>query len=222
MWWDNQNSLKETEMALSGNKYNNVKLFLGIANTVGADIDTLEIKKDTTRSTLYIRSKFELADCLANNKSNGLNFKYNFYRNENHGTVPLIATYDALHYIFDFYNLSLTSKDYSDTSLAFAYKIENHYNSISEKIGYEVRPPENDINTYAYTALMKKNFNQADYLFKLNMKNYPESFNVSDSYGDYYRAVGDNRNARVMYEKALSIMEFQETRVKLEQIKAKK
>ncbi len=35
----------------------------------------------------------------------------------------------------------------------------------------------------------------AIYLFKLNVINYPESYNVYDSIGDYYDAKGDKANA---------------------------
>ena len=119
-----------------------------------------------------------------------LNYQYKYYENETHGTVPLIAEYDALHFIFDFYNLQLTKKDFADTSMAMAFKIENHYKRVSEKMGYEVLPSENTIYVYGFNSLFIKNHALAEYFFKLNIENHPESFMAYDSYGDYYVAVG--------------------------------
>ena len=45
------------------------------------------------------------------------------------------------------------------------------------------------------------------YLFKLNIANFPESYNVYNSMADYYSAKGDKVNAIDGYKKALSIKE---------------
>ncbi len=221
MWWNKQSSLKETEKALAKKKYTNTSLFLAISNSMEKDMDTVKVKKDTSSNTLQIRSILELANCLRNNKQNELNFQDKYYYDDDHASVPLIATYDALHFIFNYYNLPLTKNDYADTSLALPYKIENHYKNISEKMGYKVSPSENNINTLGYTALMMKNYAQSEYFFKLNIKNYPESFNVYDSLGDYYIAVNDKSNAIEMFTKALSIKEDPYIRQKMEKLQEK-
>ncbi len=218
MWWNKQSSLRETEKALSEKKFDNVSLFLGIANTMEPGMDTINVKKDTTRKTLAIRSLLELSDQLNNRNHTALNYRYKFYSNENHGTIPLIALYDALHFIFNFYNLPLTKKDYADTTLLLAYKIENHYKNVSEKMGYSVSPSENTIYALGFSSLFLKNYVLAEYFFKLNIKNHPESFIVYDSYGDYYVAIDDKSNAIKMFSKALSIKENPDIRQKLEKL----
>jgi len=50
----------------------------------------------------------------------------------------------------------------------------------------------------------------------LNITNYPDSYNVYDSYGDYYVAKGDTTNAITQFKKALSIKENVDTRQKLD------
>ena len=50
----------------------------------------------------------------------------------------------------------------------------------------------------------------------MNTLNYPESYNVYDSYGDYFNAIKDTLNAIVNFQKALSIKENQESRKKLD------
>ena len=62
---------------------------------------------------------------------------------------------------------------------------------------------------------------QAAYFFKMNVKNYPDSFNVYDSLGDYYVELGDNTNAVLNFKKALAIEEYPETKQKLENLQKK-
>jgi len=221
MWWNKQKYLRETEKALSEKKYNNVSLFLGVAISMEPGMDTIKIKKDATPNTRHIRSMLEFVNCLKMNKQNALNYQYKYYDNENHGSVPHIATYDALHFVFNYYNLPLTRNEYSDSSMTLPNKIENHYKNISEIMGYKVYPSENTVNVLAYNAMGRNNYVVAEYFFKLNIKNYPESFNGYDSYGDYYIAVGDEPKAIVMFTKALSIKESPETREKLRKLQGK-
>ena len=91
--------------------------------------------------------------------------------------------------------------------------------NISEKMGYSINPSESIINTLGYTALYMNNLPLAEYFFNLNVNNYPNSFNVYDSMGDYYLSVNNNEQAIYMFIKSLSIYENFETRKKLESIK---
>lgn len=219
MWWGQQSSLTETEKALSEQRFDGKTLFLAIANSMEKNMDTIRAKYDNSKNTQQIRSNLKLAKLLKKNQQNGLRVDERYYQNENHASVPLIATYDALHFIFDFYNLPLTKNDFADTSMALAYRIEKHYQTVSEKMGYQVKPSENTINTLGYTALMRGNHLQAAYFFNLNRINYPESYNVYDSYGDYYNTIGDAENALKMYEKALSISVNEDTKQKIEKLR---
>lgn len=221
LWWDNQVSLKEVGKALSTENFNHKSLFLAIANTMDADMDTARVRTDKTRNTLPIRSSLELSDWLRQKKNNQLAAESKYYPNENHGSIPLIATYDAVHSIFSFYNLRLTKKDYAATDMTLADRVNEHYKTVSEKMGYQIIPSENTINTLAYNALYLQNMSLAGYFFKLNVANYPESFNGYDSLGDYYLNAGDHRQAAEMFRKALSIQENASTRRKLENIQEK-
>ncbi len=218
MWWDNQASLHETANALANNKYDNSSLFLAIANSMDRGMDTLLVKKDNSRSTLPIRSNFALSELLRSNSAHKLKYQVKYYNNENHGSIPLIATYDALHFIFDFYNLPLTKKDYADTTMSLGYRIEDHFKIISDIMGYKINPSESTINALGYNALYLKNWALAEYFFGLNVKNYPASYNAYDSFGDYYLAVGHFQQASRMFQMALSIFDNKDTRRKLESI----
>jgi hypothetical protein len=218
MWWDNKIPLKEAKSALSNNKFENKRLFLAIANNMNKGMDTASVRKDNTRNTLAIRSNLELSDILTANTNNKLNFQTKYYINESHGSVPMVATYDALHFIFDFYNFPMDKSDYADTTMAIAYRIENHYNNVSTKMGYKINPSESMINTLGYNALYMKNYTLAEYFLRLNIESYPNSYNAFDSMGDYFNTVGDYEPAIMMYKQALSIYNNVETRKKLESI----
>lgn len=221
MWWDNQKLLKETKKVLLENNYKTTSLFLAIANTMEEGMDTARVKEDISASTLHIRSILDLNTALNQYKQNQLKFKSKYYNDDDHGSVPLIATYDALHFIFDYYPLKLSNKELLDSSLTIVNKIEQHYKKLSLNMGYEQLPSENMINLFGYGALASKYYTRAGYFFKMNVKNFPKSFNVYDSLGDYYDTIQDKANAIESYKKALTIMEFPDTRIKLNKLLGK-
>lgn len=213
MSWDNQKLLKETQKILANTKYSGISLFLGIANTMSIGMDTIKVKKDKSINSEHIRSIFELRNYLNNNSKNELNFAYKYYENDNHNTVPLITEYDALRFVFNCYQFDILSDDYKN--------IESIYEKISKHLGYKVKPSESMVNSLAYQYLSIKKFDEAFYYFKLNVNNYPESYNVYDSIGEYYEGTGDIANAIESYKKTLSIKEVPTTRQKLEKLQRK-
>ena len=65
----------------------------------------------------------------------------NIIADDNHGSVPFASEYDGLRFIFDYYRLNLTGKDFTDTSAALANKLKQHYEMVSREMGYKVSPP---------------------------------------------------------------------------------
>ena len=171
--WDNQKLQTETKNVLAKNNFNGISLFLGIASELNIGMDTVKVKTDKTISTENMRSLFELRDYLNANKQNQLKYEYRYYNNDEHNSVPLNVEYDALRFIFNYYHLSLFYSDYRN--------IENLYENVSKQFGYKVKPPENMVNSIAYNFLYFKHFEEAIYLFKLNVSNYPDSWNVYDA-----------------------------------------
>jgi tetratricopeptide (TPR) repeat protein len=74
------------------------------------------------------------------------------------------------------------------------------------------------INGLGYECLQRKQYAKAGGLFKINIDNYPESYNVYDSYGDYFLAIGDKSKAIEYFKKTLSIKENPESRKKLNKL----
>lgn len=218
IWWDHEKLLNESAAVLSENQYVNTNFYLAIANSMEGSNDTTLIKRDTSRLSGQIRSNLKFAKIITSNKQNKLKSKSVYYNLEDHESVPLIATYDALHFIFDFYKLKLTQQELADSTDALATKIELHYQKVSEYLGYPVYPPEDLVSKLGYKAISEKQWKKAVSLFKMNTDYYPFSFTAFDALGDYYAAAGNNLNAAACYRKALSLNPQELTRNKLDKL----
>ena len=221
MWYDRQRFLAATEKKLAEKNYNGTRLYVGIANTMPEGMTLEKMKKDTSSDTRHIRSIFEMDKFLKAHPQNGLKYASKYYSDDNHGSVPFASEYDGLRFIFDYYRLNITGKDFTDTSAALAMKLKEHYDMVSREMGYKISPPESNINYLGYAAMNNKNFSKATALLKMNIDNYPKSGNVYDSYGDLLAAEKDTVNAIVNYKKALAIQENAYTKQKLNVLEGK-
>ena len=221
MWWDQEKLLKQSKSVLAKHDYKGKALFLAIANTMSPGMDTTTVKKDTSGVTAHIRSILELNKYLKYYNKDGLTYKSKYYKDHNHGAVPLIAEYDALHFIFSYYSLQLSFDDFMNMNASTVEKIKKHYGNISAHFGFKVPVPESFTNQLAYQELGMKRDAPAKALFEMNIENYPQSFNAFDSMGDFYAATGDKTKAIENYKKALSLKEFPETRKKLQDLEGK-
>lgn len=212
---NNQDLLNHYLTGLHYRKFNKATVQLAISNTLPANLDTSTVRQDTTLSTLHIRSVLEFADALTKT-DNGIRSNSMYYSKESHTSVPLIATYDALCYIFDYYEMPEEIwQDGTDASTL----IKAHFINISTQLGYIVLPPEGIVNSLGYYIMRKGHLDKAEEVFKLNIENYPDSYNAYDSMGDLYASKEDIDKAIENYKKALAINDNQETRDKLEKLK---
>jgi len=227
MWWDQQKLLHETEQTLKTTSYAGTALFLGMAHTQSQGMDTAALQRDTTDGTLHPRSILQLSRYIMAGRKNGLQANYKYYDEETHSSVPLIATYDALHFIFKDYQLIVQDNYFNDPVFRLASFLEDHYENISSEYaitsedGHSLLPPEDLVNNLGFFVLGKKQFDKAEEMFKMNIKNYPTGFSAYNYLGDLYTLKGDKAGAIASYKKSLSLKESAETRKKLENLKGK-
>lgn len=222
MIWDDQTLLNQIKNQPIDERYKGKSLYLAIANTMdGLDLSLEQARKDNTENTEYIRSNLELHDYLKANAKDALKYEGKFYGEDDHGSVPLIAEYDAFRFIFDYHRFFLTFKDYRDPEQDTYGKIKSVYETIAQELGYDKKPEEDYINGLAYYYLGQEQFKKAEQFFKMNVANYPNSFNVYDSIGDYYNAVGDTKNALLNFEKAYALNPQSYTKEKIDALKTK-
>lgn len=107
LWWNDQQIVKEAKMTLASTNYKGKTLFMALANRMEKGMDTLDVQQDTTEGTELIRSNLEFIAAVSKNKPNQLCFKHAFYESDDHSSVRLIGSYDALRFIFDYYKLKI-------------------------------------------------------------------------------------------------------------------
>jgi predicted alpha/beta superfamily hydrolase len=218
VWWDNRTLMNKADHVLAQANYTGRSLFYASANTMNKNMDTLRIMKDTANANVHVRDNLQFRTLLQKTKATHLAWQWKYYPEDNHPSVPLIASYDALRFLFKNYELP---KEMNDPSLTAEY-IKIHYQNVSKLMGYEVKPSERTINLLGYGCLSNKQYNQAYSFFKMNTDNYPQSFNVYDSIGDYYLATSDKKNAVTVFTIALSLKDNPDTRRKLQELKSGK
>ncbi|MBX2901678.1 MAG: hypothetical protein KF775_18660 [Cyclobacteriaceae bacterium] len=205
MWYADEQFLNQTISQLPKQKLTDRKLFVGIANSLPPNVTLKNVSKDKSSETRHIRSILKLGDFFSKQPNKGIQYKQNFYENENHNSAPLLTQYDGLRFVFDFYQSDLSEKDFQDSTSLIVTKLRNHYQKVSKGLGYSVAPEEEFINYIAYDALGKKHFSKAKSLFILNLENFPQSNKTHAAYADYLAATGDIANATEFYEKSLQI-----------------
>jgi len=217
LWWDGQRWIKRYQAELSGHNFNKKSLFIAIANNIPPGRDTISILKDTTAISPIPQSVIPFVHILRTTKPAGLRWTSKFYPNERHGTVELTSEYDALRYIFDYYQFR-TSQFAGHPELNEDSVVAAHYKVVSEKLGYQVHPTEDLINNLAYDCMSREKWDVAYKLFRRNTDNHPESSNAFDSLGDYYVARSDKQNAIAAFTQALKLQESVDTRRKLNKL----
>ncbi|GAB3540224.1 alpha/beta hydrolase-fold protein [Pontibacter brevis] len=201
LWWDDKVVLNNAAKAIQEDRINDIKLFLAVADTVLASDDAA-----------HVRANMALAKMLEKQHSASLTWKY--YKGENHYTVPLMAENDALRTLLKYEPLPIPEAGVESPAFHADF-VKKHYTHISDQVGYKMLPPEDLVFRFALACMYRKLPEKAYGFLKLNMVNYPNSYNVFDSMGEYYERQGDKVRAIESYEKALMIKEHPGTRAKL-------
>ncbi|MBO0340287.1 MAG: alpha/beta hydrolase-fold protein [Allomuricauda sp.] len=127
--------------------------------------------------------------------------KMEYFENENHASVPPIAFYNGISNIFEGYGISYREVKSKE-------QLIQHFQSISRRLSWNFRPPEQLVNRIGYSLLRSRNSHDkptALSYFILNTENFPNSFNAFDSLGEAYEALGDKKKAIDNYEKSLEL-----------------
>ena len=226
LWWDNRGFLNFADSLLTKNRFENKSLFIGVANTLEEGMDIESVQSDTVPDTYYtiqMKSIMKFVKSLESKEYNNLLFKWEYYPDDDHGSVPLITEYDALRFLFPWYRLDGVNDLYSQNSTMstddILKMINSHYENISNKFGYKIIPSEQFINNMGY-GFMNNDMNEKSFaLFNLNIQNYPRSSNVYDSMGDCFLAKQDSTQALKYFTKALQVGKNDFSQEKIDMLK---
>ncbi len=179
IWWENNFLLQKADSLFKIKSYKNKNIF---------------ICDGTEDPNHIVVRKFD--SLLQKNKQSGLEHKYLTYDNETHNSQLVKATQDGIRFIVDKWKPAKT-----DTTVEMVIKF---YENRSIQSGLKELPPEQLINTIGYICLsIPDKIDEAVKFFQLNVKNYPNSFNVFDSLGDAFVAKKDKVKAITAYKKAI-------------------
>jgi predicted alpha/beta superfamily hydrolase len=223
LWWNDKKLLKEARLVLEQEKFNNKSLFVAVANTMRDGMDISSVERDTTDATTHIRSVLNFTKIAAKNTQSKLQFDWKYYEKENHESVPLIAEYDGLKFVFSWYDFNINDefrKPIATPEYLINF-IEEHYRETSKHFGYKVLPEEGFLNQLGYRFLSTvPDLRAKSYaFFNLNIKNYPESANVYDSMADYYERQNDFVSALENVTKAYEISHSDIHKSRIEKLK---
>lgn len=189
LWWDNRLLLKQARDKFSKPGLAGRTLFVGQANTITPGDTTLNV---------HFNSIVQFNSILETFNTSGLRYAYKYYPNDSHGSVPMIAEYDALRFIFDAYDVSLAQ------AVERPEYLTDHFARASASFGYRIDPPEDMVDLVAHVALGRDS-TAALRLFEMNAALYPNSANTHVALGDFWLAKKDSAKALGFYERAVAL-----------------
>jgi predicted alpha/beta superfamily hydrolase len=151
-----------------------------------------------------------------NSKHKGeLPAKLEYFEDQDHNSVPVIAFHNGITAIFEGYGLSY--RDVEDIG-----QLTRHYQTISERLSWDFRPRENLVNQLGYAMLQNSDASVkplALEYFILNTVNFPNSSNAFDSLAEAYESLGEVEKAIDTYRKSLELNPGNEhARMKIEEL----
>jgi predicted alpha/beta superfamily hydrolase len=186
--WDERATLKIAANKLNSKNAMNKILFFSDANE-GASFHANQLSFDSI---------------LNHKKIPGLKFKYTHYAEETHISEPVKAFYDGIRLIYPDWHLPYNTSAFR--KIMTSAMIIKHYEKLSSAYKYNVLPPQDEINAISrFLANDPARIKDAMELLQMNAHNYPKSAAIYEIMGDTYIKAGDKKNARLSYERSLTL-----------------
>jgi predicted alpha/beta superfamily hydrolase len=190
LWWDNQTLLKRAPAFFSKPSAPKRALYVAQANTKSL--------LDTITENVHFKSIGEFNRLLQTGNRSGIRYAFKYYDGDDHGSVPMIAEYDALRFIFDDYKLKAELAQQRPALIA------EHYAKVSDKLGYRVIPSERMLDGWARSWVASDTAKGLAVL-QTNVEWFPRSSHAYASLGDVLLAKRDTVRARSAYAKAAEL-----------------
>ena len=146
-------------------------------------------------------------------KPQAVTYAYRHYASTNHGMTPLFSLVEGVQYLFEpmsFVRLPVStlgpSTDSADVMRAYIASRET-YVAGARSLGFDIHAlPEAQVNRLAYGVLgILKMPRVAVWLFRENVRDYPDSPDVYYGLGDGLLAMGDTASARAQLRRGLEL-----------------
>jgi uncharacterized protein len=187
LWWDNEVLLRKAKNYFSTTKLNGKALYVAQANTLTPD--------DSTRN-IHFEAIGQFNEILKNYNESGLRYDFKYYNNDDHGSVPLIAEYDALRFIFDGYHVPFVRV------MATPGLLVEHFRKVSAALGAPFQPSEQMVTMLGEFSLTQDT-TKAITFFEMGTMLFPESTISYDRLGEVWLGKGDKEKAKKYFVTAL-------------------
>jgi predicted alpha/beta superfamily hydrolase len=187
LWWDNRVLLLKARDYFSTARLEGRALYVAQANTINP--------ADTARN-LHFESITQFNEVMRAYDRSGIRYGFRYYDRDDHGSVPLIAEYDALRFLFDGYGAPLQQ------IIEEPARLTEHFRKVSEGLGADFQPSEAMIRLLSQVALANDTTKAIEF-GEIRTELYPESFRAWEFLGDVWAAKGDAAKARGYYDQAL-------------------
>jgi predicted alpha/beta superfamily hydrolase len=188
LWWDDETLLRQAKDYFSSARLDGKALYVAQANTIrpddtSADAHFFAITRFDTVMRAYDRS--------------GIRYAFRYYADDDHGSVPMIAEYDALRFIFADYRVPM------NRVIADPDYLTEHFETASERLGQTFRPSESLVRLYAQ-GMLGYDTPKAIAFGEIWAELYPETSRAFEFLGDAWAAEGEIEKARDYYQDALA------------------
>ncbi len=188
LWWDKRLLLTQAKPYFSQKQPPGRALYVALANTLGAD--------DSLPNGHYA-SIVQFNRIVEAYNASGIRYGFNYYAGDDHGSVPLIAEYDALRFIFAGYKLDMQQ------AMSRPASVTAHYAQVSTMLGYRVLPPEGIVDQLG--SMAAADTSTAVEFRRLNTELYPSSGRAWAALGSMLLARRDTAGAIVAFERSTAV-----------------
>lgn len=192
LWWDKSLYRREAaqRLAVPGGLAGK-GLFVAQANTISPT--------DTVPNQHF--SDIAQFDAIARRAtSSGLHYGFRYYADDSHGSVPLIAEYDGLRFLYDGYAVDLATAGASPAAL------ESQFATVARRLGLDPMPPEPLVDLLiTYAGFSESTRAQALTFARMNARLYPGSAHAHERLAHALRAAGDSTGALSEMQRASAL-----------------
>ncbi|WP_339753246.1 alpha/beta hydrolase-fold protein [Algoriphagus aquimarinus] len=226
--WDDQLMLKQAREVFGSGSHKGKSLYISLNGQMHMqkpEMTIEEVKQDKSDFTLFARSNRAFAELCSATSASGLDFDWELFPKDLHGTIPLPSLRSGLISLFEWFQMERVelfnipetpAKELMELTEYRAKKLEAHF-------GYEVAPyPEDLVTMSGYMSMDMGQMEKAKMFFEQGIRYFPKSANVYDSMADYFVTQTDFESALTYVKKAYAISGSEYHKKRVEEFDSKK
>ncbi|MUP44472.1 tetratricopeptide repeat protein [Gramella sp. BOM4] len=217
VWWNDQYLIDEFKEKPIDSRFSKKSLFIGNANYItGYEKRQGSIAEDYPEGSMEAKTK--LAAVIQDRFGDQIRLKIKEYPDENHMTVVHIGQYEGIRFLYDYFNLpTFLPSSVENFEDGFLQDYTEQFENLSYHAGAEIKPYEDNLGVIGFFLMSMNLIEEAEALYKINTRNFPESYQAWNALGDCYAAQGEMEKAKKAYEKSVALNKESPAREKLQE-----